>query len=92
MANRVQKILNPDTKGLPRKDFEHLYPEQKFVKGKPRRGPGSKGPIGRPARAMKSQGRKMKMQQKMKPYKRDEGGFLGKVKSFGKKLLSPQNF
>lgn len=77
MAKRVKKILNPDTKGLPRKDFEHLYPEQKFV-----RGPGSKGPIGRPARAMKSQGRKMKMQQKMKPYKRDEGGFLGRVKKF----------
>lgn len=81
MAKRVQKILNPDTKGLPRKDFEHLYPEQKFVRGQ-----GRKGPTG-PAGPIKSKGRKMKMQQRMKPYKRDEGGFLGKVKSFGKKLL-----
>ncbi len=81
MTKRVQKTLNPDTKGLPRKDFEYLYPEQKFVKGKLRRGPGPAGPTG-PTGSIKSKGRKMKMQQKMKPYKRNEGGLLSKAKKF----------
>lgn len=76
MAKRVQKTLNPDTKGLPRKDFEYLYPEQKFV-----RGPGRTGPTG-PTGSIKPKGRKMKMQQKMKPYKRNEGGLLSKAKKF----------
>ena len=30
MVKKTKIIKNPDTKGLPRETFEHLYPEQKF--------------------------------------------------------------
>ena len=50
MAKRPKKtkiIKNPDTKGLPRKTFEHLYPEQKFKRVPDRQGlAGPKGAKG----------------------------------------------
>ena len=69
-------ILNPNTKGLPRETFEHLYPEQKTITiPKALRG------VTKPARRTRM---KRKPQGPAKPYrayKKQEGGFLGKIKS-----------
>jgi len=72
-------ILNPNTKGLPRETFEHLYPEKKTITiPKAVRG------VTKPARRTRM---KRKPQGPAKPYrayKKQEGGFLEGAKDFFK--------
>ena len=72
-------IKNPNTKGLPRETFEHLYPEQKTIT------------IPKAVRGVTKPARRMPMQKPRKAlgpakpyrtYKKQEGGFLAGAKEF----------
>ena len=91
MAKRPKKtkiIKNPDTKGLPRKTFEYLYPEQETIRVPtrptlPKKGKKGKPPKGRDPRTPTN--RKLIMQKKIK--KRKDGGMAyqlygGSTKNF----------
>tara|TARA_R100001086_G_scaffold239698_1_gene165311 strand:+ start:65 stop:1009 length:945 start_codon:yes stop_codon:yes gene_type:complete len=76
-----KKILNPDTKGLPRETFEYLYPDKKTITvPKALRG------VTKPARRMPMQ-KPRKALGPTKPsrtYKKQEGGIIGAAKDFFK--------
>ena len=75
-ASPFKKILNPNTKGLPRETFEHLYPEQKTITI-PR---GLRG-VTKPARSTPMQKRRKAIgpAKPYRTYKKQEGGLLEKI-------------
>lgn len=74
-----KEVPNPNTKGLPRPVFEHLYPEQKTVKMIQ----GVRG-AAKPIRGNRMRRKPQGPAKPYRAYKKQEGGIIGAAKDFFK--------